>query len=139
MPTWLAGSIYLPAGTYVGYHSYATNRDSTTWGPDANDFRPERWGHTHEQIFTAYRRAKARAEFISFHGGPRACLGEKFALLQVRITLLVLVRSLRWTLDPAWKDQMVPVCDAILFLDFGSNHLLMGLFRRVLCIHESCD
>ncbi|EAW12454.1 cytochrome P450 [Aspergillus clavatus NRRL 1] len=107
-PTWLAGNLHLTPGMYVGYHSYATNRDPTTWGPDADEFRPERWGHTHEQIFAAYRRAKARAEFITFHGGPRACLGEKFALLQMRVSLLVLVRSLSWTLDPEWTDQMMP-------------------------------
>ncbi|CAG7922179.1 unnamed protein product [Penicillium olsonii] len=107
-PACLGGRIHIPRGTYIGYNSYATNRDPVTWGPDANDFRPERWGSTDEQISKNYRGAKARAEFISFHGGSRACLGEKFALLQMRITLFVLTRAFRWELDPEWKDQMTP-------------------------------
>lgn len=108
-PTLLGGIIYLPKGTYIGYNSYATNRDPESWGPDADDFRPERWGTTDEQISMKYRGAKARAEFISFHGGSRACLGEKFALLQMRITLCVLVKAFRWKLDPEWEDKMTAV------------------------------
>lgn len=108
-PTWLADDLYLPKSTYIGYNSYATNRDPTTWGPDANEFRPERWGSTYEQISLKYRSAKARAELISFHGGSRACLGEKFALLEMTVTLFVLVKNLEWVLDPEWRDQMTPV------------------------------
>ncbi|KAJ5767082.1 cytochrome P450 oxidoreductase [Penicillium nucicola] len=105
-PAWLADRIYLPQGTYVGYNAYSTNRDPEAWGSDADEFRPERWGINSEQISRNYRRAKARAEFVSFHGGSRACLGEKFALLEVRVTLLVLTNTLRWKLDSAWEDRM---------------------------------
>lgn len=109
-PAWLGGLIHIPRGTYIGYNSYATNRDPDSWGPDADEFRPERWGATDEKISMMYRSAKARAEFISFHGGSRACLGEKYALLQMRVTLFVLVQAFRWELDPEWKNQMTPVC-----------------------------
>ncbi|RAK98512.1 cytochrome P450 monooxygenase xanG [Aspergillus ibericus CBS 121593] len=107
-PTQLGGHLNLPAGTYVGYHSYATNRDPEAWGPTANDFEPTRWGVTHEQISQTYRQMKARAAFISFHGGARACLGEKFAMLEIRTMLFVLIHQLQWRLDPDWKDQMAP-------------------------------
>ena len=134
-PACLGGSIHIPRGTYIGYNSYATNRDPVTWGPDANDFRPERWGSTHEQISKNYQSAKARAEFISFHSGSRACLGEKFALLQMRITLFVLASAFRWDLDPEWKDRMTPV-SAWSSLAHQACHNLLR--RPVLCIHESC-
>ncbi|CAG8904111.1 unnamed protein product [Penicillium egyptiacum] len=111
-PVWLGGSIYISRGTYIGYNSYATNRDPDSWGPDADELRPERWGTTDEQISMKYRSAKARAEFISFHGGSRACLGEKFALLEMRVTLFVLVKTLRWELDPEWNEKITPVCDS---------------------------
>lgn len=99
-PVSLGDNIYIPRDTYVGYNSYATNRDPGVWGPTADDFLPERWGSNSEDILKRFRRAKARAEFISFHGGSRACLGEKFALLEMRITLFVLVRHSKWALDP---------------------------------------
>jgi unspecific monooxygenase len=93
----------------LGYNSYATNRDPSVWGSDSDEFRPERWGSSTEAIQKEFRRRKAKAEFISFHGGRRACLGEKFALAQLRITVWSLVRRLRWELDPEWVERMTPV------------------------------
>ncbi|BDD56891.1 hypothetical protein MAP00_002306 [Monascus purpureus] len=105
----LGSRIYLPQGTYVGYNSYSTNRDPATWGLTADQFLPGRWGSTNEQISRRLRVAKARAEFISFHGGGRACLGEKFAVMEIKVALATLVRELSWTLDPEWTDRMTPV------------------------------
>lgn len=107
--TLLGGEIFIPKGTYVGYHSYSTNRDPEVWGKTANNFEPERWGQVTEEISKRYRRVKARAEFVSFHGGKRACLGEKFALLELRISLFIIVQNFIWILDPKWPDRKTPV------------------------------
>lgn len=105
----LGGEIVIPKGTYLGYNCYSTNRDPEVWGPAADDFDPGRWGDSPVTIQKQYRQRRARGEFISFHGGRRACLGEKFALLQMRVTLVVLVRSFTWALDPTWVDRKTPV------------------------------
>lgn len=115
-PVNLGDTIYIPRDTYVGYNSYATNRDPAVWGPTADEFVPERWGTNNEDILKRFRRAKARAEFISFHGGSRACLGERFALLEMRITLFVLVKNCSWTLDSQWRDRMTPVSYSVAHL-----------------------
>jgi unspecific monooxygenase len=115
-PVNLGDKIYIPRDTYVGYNSYATNRDPSVWGPTADEFMPERWGTNGEDILKRFRRAKARAEFISFHGGSRACLGERFALLEMRITLFILVKNCTWTLDPHWPDRMTPVSSSVAHL-----------------------
>ncbi|KJZ71016.1 hypothetical protein HIM_09595 [Hirsutella minnesotensis 3608] len=107
-PLLLGNSIRIPQGTYLGYNCYSTNRDPDAWGADADEFRPERWGSTPRDIQKEYRRRRARAEFISFHGGQRACLGERFALLQIKVTLFELVKRLQWRLDPDWPDRMTP-------------------------------
>ncbi|KAL9112362.1 MAG: hypothetical protein Q9187_007781, partial [Circinaria calcarea] len=104
----LGGRIPIAAGTYVGYNAYATGRNKQAWGLDADEFRPERWGTTMEAINSRYRQANARAEFISFHGGRRACLGQRFALHQIRITLIILITNLKWRIDPAWPETMTP-------------------------------
>ncbi|KAM3484119.1 hypothetical protein MY8738_002558 [Beauveria namnaoensis] len=104
----LGGDILIKEGTYVGYNCYSTNRDPVAWGPDPDVFRPSRWGTSAESVRKEYRRRKARAEFISFHGGKRACLGEQYAVLQIRVTLCTLVRRMRWKLDPTWKEKMTP-------------------------------
>ncbi|KAB8269543.1 cytochrome P450 [Aspergillus minisclerotigenes] len=104
----LGNQIYIPKGTYVGYNCYSTNRDPAVWGPTADEFRPERWGQSNTEILQCYRQRRARAEFVSFHGGSRACLGEKFALLEARVALFVLVSRLSWSLDPEWPDRKTP-------------------------------
>ena len=105
----LGGDTAIPKGTYLGYNCYSTNRDPATWGPTADCFEPGRWGESTVAIQKNYRMRRARAEFISFHGGRRACLGEKFAMLQLRVTLVTLAREFTWRLDPSWVDRMTPV------------------------------
>lgn len=106
----LGDDIYIPQGMYLGYHCYSTHRDVETWGPEAGKFRPERWGDTAEAIQRFYRQKRSRAEFVSFHGGVRSCLGEKFAVLLLKVTLFVLIKKFTWRLDPSWPDKMTPVC-----------------------------
>ncbi len=109
----LGNEILIPKGTYLGYNAYATNRDRKTWGDTADDFLPERWGDTAEEVNNRYRRANSQAEFISFHGGKRACLGQKFAMLEVRVTMFEIMRKLRWALDLTWPEKMTPVSGLI--------------------------
>ncbi|KAL4902281.1 hypothetical protein BDW74DRAFT_169523 [Aspergillus multicolor] len=107
-PALLGGSIPIPAGTYVGYNAYATNRDVDFWGPDAEEFQPSRWGRTMEEINSLFRRANAKGAFISFHGGRRACLGQRFALMEGRVTLARLLKEFQWEVDPSWERGMTP-------------------------------
>lgn len=107
--TVLGGAVAIPAGVYMGYNCYSTNRDTDFWGPDADAFRPERWGASMDAINHLYRRANAKGAFISFHGGRRACLGQKFAMEELRITAVELLRSFRWKVDASWDGRMTPV------------------------------
>ncbi|KAK1538382.1 cytochrome P450 [Colletotrichum paranaense] len=110
----LGGDVVIPKGTYVGYHCYSTNRCPTAWGPTADKFDPGRWGSSSEVIQQNYRRRRVRGEWISFHGGKRACLGEKFAMLEMRTTLIQLVREFSFALDPMWVDRKTPVSLSLL-------------------------
>jgi cytochrome P450 len=107
-PVSLGGQIHIPAGVYVGYNAYSTNRDPEFWGDDADKFKPARWGTNMEDINHLYRRANSKGAFISFHGGKRACLGQKWAMQELRITLVQLVRGLDWKVDESWDGRMTP-------------------------------
>lgn len=107
-PVLLGGKIPIPAGTYIGYNAYATGRNLDAWGDTADRFKPERWGHTMDKIKAHYRSVNSRASFIAFHGGRRACLGQKFALFEARLAMAELVRELTWTIDPSWPRRMTP-------------------------------
>jgi unspecific monooxygenase len=105
----LGEDIPLRAGTYTGYNCYSTNRNREFWGPDADVFRPSRWGKTVDDMNALYRRATSKATFVTFHGGKRTCLGQKWALAAHRVTMSIFLTSVRWRLDPTWPRKMTPV------------------------------
>ncbi|KAE8983576.1 hypothetical protein PR003_g23983 [Phytophthora rubi] len=78
---------FIKAGTRVVMPHYAMGRMATVWGPDADEFKPERW------IDDATGKVKVVSpfEFSVFLGGPRVCLGMKFALAEVKISLAKLL------------------------------------------------
>ncbi|KAJ8133278.1 hypothetical protein O1611_g340 [Lasiodiplodia mahajangana] len=104
----LGEDILLPAGTYTGYNGYSTNRNREFWGLDADVFRPSRWGETVDDMNILFRRATSKAAFITFHGGKRTCLGQKWALAAHRVTMSIFLTSIRWRPDPSWPRRMTP-------------------------------
>ncbi|KAH6980536.1 cytochrome P450 [Ilyonectria destructans] len=66
----------VPAGTQVAYSTLVMQRRRDLC-PDADKFRPERWEHW---------RPKPH-EFIPFNSGPRLCIGQQFAQVQMAYVL----------------------------------------------------
>lgn len=108
----LGDNIVIPEGTYVGYNNFGTQRDPNYWeSPD--HFSPTRWGNSYGEIQERYSTAKSRCTLPAFHGRTRACLGEKFALKQVRKLLAALIEEFEFRLDPEWNDRLTsagPIC-----------------------------
>ncbi|KAF4781289.1 cytochrome P450 [Colletotrichum scovillei] len=71
--TTLPDGTFLPQNSVVVWCTWAMNRSRTTWGSDADQFRPERWLVGGKVI------NKSTSEFPVFNGGPRTCLGKKMA------------------------------------------------------------
>lgn len=136
-PVLLGGKIPVPAGTYLGYNAYSTNRDMEFWGATADEFKPGRWGSNIDEINALFRRANAKGAFISFHGGRRACLGQKFAMLEARIALVALLGRVRWELDPGWPRMMTPVC-SLFFSSFDLGLTDLCGCRLDLSMPETC-
>jgi cytochrome P450 len=63
----------LPKNSVVVWCPWAMNRSVLTWGPDAAEFRPERW------IVDGKVVNRSASEFPVFNGGARTCLGKKLA------------------------------------------------------------
>ncbi|KAI5630976.1 cytochrome p450 domain-containing protein [Phthorimaea operculella] len=85
----LPSGVVLPAGCGILLHLWAMNRHPQYWGPDANQFRPERFlsegPEPHEQP----------AQSASFSLGPRNCVGYKFALMSLTTLFATLLRRYR--------------------------------------------
>lgn len=72
-------------GEVVVFSQYVNSRKKNIYGADADEFRPERWETGElENIGWAY---------FPFNGGPRQCLGEDFALMEVSYTVVRLLQA----------------------------------------------
>ncbi|EXJ89597.1 hypothetical protein A1O3_02664 [Capronia epimyces CBS 606.96] len=63
--------VFVRRGQEVSYSVYVLHRRRDIWGPDADQFIPERWSAR-----------RYGWEYIPFNGGPRVCLGQQFALTE---------------------------------------------------------
>ncbi|KAK4543514.1 hypothetical protein LTR36_005409 [Oleoguttula mirabilis] len=83
-----ASPVFVTKGTLVCYNVYALHRRKDFYGSDADDFRPERWedGKLQQRLRWAY---------LPFNGGPRICLGQRYALTEVAYVLVRMVQEFR--------------------------------------------
>ncbi|KAH8691445.1 cytochrome protein [Talaromyces proteolyticus] len=74
--------IFVPKGQEVFYSVYSMHRLPEVYGPDATEYRPERWENL-----------KPGWAYIPFNGGPRICIGQQFALAEAGYTIARIVRQ----------------------------------------------
>ncbi|KAG7390172.1 hypothetical protein PHYPSEUDO_008626 [Phytophthora pseudosyringae] len=85
--TTLSDGTFVPAGSAIGLATYAMGRMPKVWGPDAEEFKPERWiDDTTGKLLlvSAYK-------FASFNAGPRMCLGVNLAMLEMKLVVVGLL------------------------------------------------
>jgi cytochrome P450 len=78
----------------------AINRSKQIWGDDASEFKPERWDNLPEAV-TAI---PGLLNMLSFLGGPRACIGYRFSIIEIKALLFTLVRSFEFALAVPQND-----------------------------------
>ena len=85
-------------GELVSFGQYVIARRKNLWGPDADDFIPERWeGHETGNPF-GYA-------YYPFHSGPRTCLGQDFATMEVAYTIVRLLQAFPHIALPAGENN----------------------------------
>jgi len=57
----------------------ALGMDEEIWGPDAGEFRPERWDDMPEVV---KKIPSVWGNGLTFSAGPHACIGYRFAILE---------------------------------------------------------
>ncbi|TDZ40128.1 Cytochrome P450 monooxygenase fsdH [Colletotrichum trifolii] len=89
--------VFVAKGTAVGWSVHAMHRRKDLYGPDADEFRPERW----ETLVT-------RSEYLPFNGGPRICLGQQYALTEASyLTIRMLQEYEMGSMDPGeWEEEL---------------------------------
>ncbi|WOO78910.1 Benzoate 4-monooxygenase [Vanrija pseudolonga] len=67
---------YFPAGTVLSVPTYTIHHSKEIWGPDADDFNPDRWDNA---------TARQKDAFIPFSHGPRSCVGRNVAEMEMKL------------------------------------------------------
>lgn len=113
------GGYVLPKGISMMYSPYMTHHL-----PDAferpNVFDPARWNpELGDKVAHA-------SNLIGFGGGPRLCPGRNFALMQLRVMILTVIRNYRIEPDPryVWYRQGLPTHHPV------NSHLLFHKIDR---------
>ncbi|KAL9023396.1 MAG: hypothetical protein Q9180_008252 [Flavoplaca navasiana] len=97
---------FLPAGTVVGMSPWATHRDYSTFGSDADGWRPERWIEADEST-----KRKMENALLTFGAGNRSCIGKHISYLEIAKVMPSLVTEYDisfanfgadWTVENRW-------------------------------------
>ncbi|EGO03853.1 hypothetical protein SERLA73DRAFT_102157 [Serpula lacrymans var. lacrymans S7.3] len=84
---------HFPQGAVLSVPSYTIHRDTTVWGADPDQFRPERWFECDH--------AAIQKTFNPFSFGPRACVGRNLASMELLIIISSILRRYHFVLaDP---------------------------------------
>ncbi|KAI0326037.1 cytochrome P450 [Cubamyces sp. BRFM 1775] len=93
-------SIEVPEGTMMLIPFMSIHRSTAIWGPDASEFRPERWENPPKASVDI---PGIWGHLLSFGGGPRACIGFRFAIVEMKALVFTLLRAFEFgpAVDPA--------------------------------------
>ncbi|EIN13034.1 cytochrome P450 [Punctularia strigosozonata HHB-11173 SS5] len=80
----------------------AVNKDKRIWGPDADEWKPDRFLRPLPDTVANAKIPGVYANLMTFMGGPRSCIGFKFAELEMKITAAYLLES--FVFMPAKED-----------------------------------
>jgi cytochrome P450 len=92
--------VFVPKGTIVAYNLYAMHRRMDFYGPDAEKFRPERWEND---------KLRPRWGYLPFNGGPRICVGQRYALTEAGYVVVRMAQEFRVLLSQdagPWEELL---------------------------------
>ena len=102
------GEYSVPAGSAIFVSPYLTHRDARFFA-DPNSFNPDRWSNDGKQ--------PAPHAFFPFSMGPRVCIGENFAMVEMILALATLTQH--WRFELADEQAVVPEPQVVLRPKFG--------------------
>ncbi|KAI8074340.1 cytochrome P450 [Gilbertella persicaria] len=94
VPTVL-GSYVIPAGTTVFLSPIVLHHSKSIWGEDAEEFNPSRWNRP-DKLGNTY-------QYMPFLAGGRMCIGYKFALIEFKLLLSILIKNIQYFEKPDLK------------------------------------
>ncbi|ERN12727.1 hypothetical protein AMTRI_Chr02g260280 [Amborella trichopoda] len=90
------GGIRIPAGTNLWIPVSALHHDTEIWGSDAHIFNPERFANG---IIGACKNPYA---FHPFGFGSRTCVGQNFAMVELKIVISLIISKFKFSLSQTY-------------------------------------
>ncbi len=95
------GDLDIPRGSTVIVYVYGAHHAKGSW-PSPESFDPERFTKEHEKARTPFT-------YLPFGAGPRVCIGNQYAMLQILMILSVLLRTYDLALTPGQTIEARPM------------------------------
>ncbi|KAL4599705.1 hypothetical protein ACB092_11G145200 [Castanea dentata] len=113
------GDISVPKGVNVWTLMVSLQQDPDIWGPDANIFNPERFANGVSGA------CKLPYVYMPFGVGPRICVGQHFAMAELKILLALIVSNFSFSLSPKYRHS--PTMSLLIEPENGVNLLIKKL------------
>ncbi|KAE9385221.1 cytochrome P450 [Gymnopus androsaceus JB14] len=95
--------VIVPKGTVVDISIINSNRNTDFWGPDAMEWKPERWLSSLPDSIANAKIPGVYSHLMTFNGGGRSCIGFKFSQLEMKVIISMLVEKFKFSPAPG-KD-----------------------------------
>ncbi|XP_058058185.1 cytochrome P450 4C1-like [Anopheles bellator] len=86
----------IPKGTMLLFNFYSLHRRKDIWGPSADEFDPDRFART-APPYHPYAH-------LPFSGGPRGCIGYRYAMMSLKALLASILRNYELTTRLRYED-----------------------------------
>ena len=113
------GNIFVPKGVNIWTMVLTLHTDPENWGPDSYKFNPERFSNG---ISGA---CKIPHLYMPFGVGPRVCLGQNLAMVELKILMALILSKFSVSLSPKYDHK--PAIRLVIEPEHGVNLLVREL------------
>jgi cytochrome P450 family 714 subfamily C len=113
------GSIIVPKGVNVCAPVSTMHYDPNIWGKDVHEFNPKRFTNG---LIGACRPPHM---YLPFGAGARTCLGQNFAMVELKIVLSSIISNFTFSLSTNYRHS--PTLRLIVEPEYGVNLVLKKL------------
>lgn len=115
------GGVRVPAGVNIYVPVSTMHLDPELWGADAREFDPGRFADDHQ-------RQRQPHAYLPFGAGARTCLGQAFAMAELKVLLALVLSRFKLALSPAYVHS--PALRLIVEPEHGVRLLLTNVEPR---------
>ncbi len=111
------GEYTIPAGSDIFLSPYYLHRNTKFWN-EPEEYRPERFG-------SELQKQQHKFSYLPFSAGPRRCIGDFFATVEMQIHVGLMAQKFRFEL----LDESVPELEANINMR-AKNPIILKMYKR---------